>query len=58
MIRQVSHDICTNLAWNLPVKNDSVGNYRDGLFFTQQIYVEKIPTLASKVVVPISATMD
>jgi len=40
MLRAVSHDLNTNLAWNLPAEHDSQGNYRDSLYYSFDINVE------------------
>jgi hypothetical protein len=54
----VSHDLNTNLAWNLPVDSDSSGNYHDSLFYQKEITVDKYPSICSKVVVPLDTPMD
>lgn len=56
--RAVSHDLNTNLAWNLPVNSDAFGNYRDSLYFQRDFTVDKYPSISSKVVMPLATPMD
>jgi hypothetical protein len=56
--RAVSHDLNTNLDWNLPVESDVSGNYRDSLFHHKEIIVDKFPNICSKVLVPIATPID
>jgi hypothetical protein len=58
MLRAVSHDLNTNLAWDVPTEHDSHGNYRDSLFYSFDINVEKNPGISSKIVVPLATPLD
>ena len=58
MIRSVSHDLNTNLAWHLPMESDSMGNYKDSLYNFKNVNIDKYPSISCKVVVPIDAPMD
>lgn len=58
MLRSVSHDLNTNLAWHLPQEQDIAGNYKDSLYYSVDINVDKYPTISSKVVVPLATPMD
>jgi hypothetical protein len=58
MIRAVSHDLNTNLAWDIPAEEDIEGNYRDSLFHSFEINVDKQPGISSKIVVPLADPLD
>ena len=58
MLRAVSHDLNTNLAWDVPVEQDIFGNYRDSLFHSTEMTVDKFPAISGKVVVPLASPMD
>lgn len=58
MLRAVSHDLNTNLAWQVPEEHDVAGNYKDSLYYSMDISADKYPTISSKVVVPLATPMD
>jgi hypothetical protein len=58
MQRAVGHDLNTNLAWNLPVEQDSMDNRKDSLFYTKIISIDRHPIISSKIVVPLTASLD